>query len=287
MAEPDITRMAAHHGHGSNLPVTRVVVHATAPDVGFPKASQKGAATGSAKNMAKPSTKFQAHYIEGIDVEEHCVPDKLVALHAPPNAGSIGVEITADGGDKSSFKKAKHAYTREQWMSDLVFPAVVRAAGRVRELCERHGVPKRRLTVDEVKAGKHGICGHIDVSLAFHQTTHTDPGPNFPWDEFMAMVNGADPLLLEDDMPEPKDLWAYDQEGARRQAWSYLQSADANARRAAKDSASALEIVKEMARVGRSLTAAEVEAAAKAGAAAAFEDKIDDADVTLRVQPQN
>ena len=88
----------------------------------------------------------------------------------------------------------KHAYTKDQWMSPEVFPAVVRAAGRVRELCERFDLPKQRLTVDELKAGKKGICGHIDVHLAFHQTSHSDPGPNFPWKEFLALVNGDQAL---------------------------------------------------------------------------------------------
>ncbi|MGH3921859.1 MAG: hypothetical protein ACRDTT_03105, partial [Pseudonocardiaceae bacterium] len=31
--------------------------------------------------------------------------------------------------------------------------------------------------------------------------THTDPGPNFPWDVFMALVHE------EDDMPTPAEIW--------------------------------------------------------------------------------
>jgi len=285
MAEPAITRQASQFSPGANLPITRVVVHATCPDVGFPAASKKGAASGTAKFFALAKTKFQAHYVEGIDREEHCVRDKVKARHAPPNAGSIGVEITADGGDRAAFKNPDHAYTREQWLSDAVFPAIVRAADRVRELCERHGLPKTRLTTAELKNGGKGICGHVDVSHAFGETTHSDPGPNFPWDEFMALVNGVSTLLLEDTMPEPKDLWAYDQDGKRRQAWSYLQTADTNARRAAADSAAALAIVKAMAQMGRSLSVDEIEAAAKAGAAAALASAQDDADNTSETAP--
>ena len=91
-------------------------------------------------------------------------------------------------------------------------------------------------------------------------------------------------------MPEPRDLWAYDQNGTRRQAWSFLQSADANARKAAQDSAAALAIVKEMAQMGRSLTVEEIETAAEAGAASGAVDPVDDqidiTDAAVEVTPQ-
>jgi len=44
--------------------------------------------------------------------------------------------------------------------------------------------------VADLKAGKRGVCGHVDVTDAWHQSDHDDPGPWFPWDKFMAVVNG-------------------------------------------------------------------------------------------------
>ena len=44
----------------------------------------------------------------------------------------------------------------------------------------------------DLKAGKRGVCGHTDVTDAWHQSDHDDPGPWFPWDRFMAVVNGHD-----------------------------------------------------------------------------------------------
>lgn len=42
--------------------------------------------------------------------------------------------------------------------------------------------------------GPTGYCGHVDVTNAWHQTTHTDPGKNFPWDHLADLVvDGPDP----------------------------------------------------------------------------------------------
>jgi hypothetical protein len=118
------------------------------------------------------------------------VPEDTQAYHAPPNAHSLGIEITAEGGDYPK------NYSRDEWLSPQVWPAVQRAATRARDLCDRYGLPLVKLTPADLLAGKKGICGHVDVSQAWHQTNHTDPGPNFPWDRFMAEVQNPQ----EDDM---------------------------------------------------------------------------------------
>jgi hypothetical protein len=126
-----------------------------------------------------------------------------VAWHAPPNPHSIGIEICADGGSAAAYRKNPKAnYTRAQWLSPQVWPAVQRAASRTRELCDRFNIPKVQLTVAEVAAGKPGICGHVDVSEAFGMTDHSDPGPNFPWVEFMHEVNGTSKEWYEMPIPD-------------------------------------------------------------------------------------
>ncbi|MGW4425801.1 peptidoglycan recognition protein family protein [Streptosporangium sp. NPDC004631] len=177
--EPPITRRAVHDSGNGNLPVRRVVVHVTCPGVGYPRASKPGAAAGTAKYFQMRSSGGSAHYIydAGRD-EQHCVPDKVIAWHAPPNSHSIGIEICGEA-----------TYTRQQWLSPQVWPAVEEAAARTRELCLLYGLPMRKLTAAQVRANAEGICGHVDVSNAFRQTDHSDPGRDFPWDEFMHLVN--------------------------------------------------------------------------------------------------
>lgn len=177
--EPPITRRAVHDSGSGNLPVRRVVIHATCPGVGYPAASKKGAASGTAKYFAMQASGGSAHYIyDSSRHEEHCVPETIIGWHAPPNGHSIGIEICGEA-----------SYTRTQWLSPEVWPAVEEAAARTRDLCVRYGLPMRKLTVAQLRAGAEGVCGHVDVSNAFHQTDHSDPGPHFPWDEFMHLVN--------------------------------------------------------------------------------------------------
>lgn len=182
MAEPRVAPQASKHG-GPNGRVTRVVIHCTDPSsLEYPAASRAGQAAGTARYFAQGSggRNASAHYVVDVAAEFHTLADDVKAYHAPPNAGSVGIEICG---------RAK--YSRAQWLSPQVWPAVLRAAARTRELCDRHGVPRTRVGPAQLRAGAGGVCGHVDVSLAWHETDHTDPGPGFPWDKFMAAVGGS------------------------------------------------------------------------------------------------
>lgn len=181
---------ARHHGGNSNTPVTRLVIHATCPDVGYPSASKAGRAVSTAHYFAEATRPASAHYVCDIATTVQCLSEEVIGYHAPPNSHSIGIEICADGGSHASFETASHAYSREQWLSPQVWPAVERAAILARDICQRHRIPVRKLSTAQVKAGMSGICGHDNVSDAFHQSDHDDPGPYFPWDEFIAAVQG-------------------------------------------------------------------------------------------------
>jgi hypothetical protein len=187
MAEPAITRKAANYDEVANTPVTRIVFHATAGGRGFPHESESGVAKNTASYFAKKTTQASAHYVFDVENEEHCVPENRVAWHAPPNHASVGIEICAEA-----------TYTREQWLSPEVWPAVELAAERARDIAARHNVPLIKRSAAELKAGAHGYCGHVDVSTAFHESSHTDPGPGFPWDklaELLGAPSGGTPAV--------------------------------------------------------------------------------------------
>lgn len=242
MSEPPITLRAAHDSGTGNAPPTRIVIHATCPNVGYPNASAAGTALGTARYFQSQSAGGSAHYVcDGVS-EQHCVPDNVVAWHAPPNAHSIGIEICAEGGDYPK------SYTRAQWLSDAVWPGVLRAAARTRELCDRYGVPMVKLSPADLAAQRHGICGHVDVSNAFKQSTHSDPGPAFPWAEFMAAVTGkqGDNVSAADVWNTPLDNPYTAKSGdtmpaGAQLAWAQTRSAQANDRATeARDAARAV-----------------------------------------------
>lgn len=195
MSEPQITIQAAHYSSGGNSPVNRIVIHATSPTMSGHSASQPGMARSTAQYFTSSSSGGSAHYIvdAGGD-EQHCVRDKDRAWHAPPNGNSIGIEICSES-----------TYGRADWISRDVFPAVELAARRTRELCDRFGVPLEKLTAGDLASGRRGICSHADVSQAWHESDHWDPGTSFPWDQFMELVGGSGSSTGGDWYDEMKD----------------------------------------------------------------------------------
>jgi N-acetylmuramoyl-L-alanine amidase len=87
--------------------------------------------------------------------------------------------------------------TRAQWLDPASDGVLWQAARWVAADCVKYGLPVRKLSPSEVRAswyswpnGPKGICGHLDVTLAYPEDggTHTDPGAEFPWDVFLARV---------------------------------------------------------------------------------------------------
>ena len=103
------------------------------------------------------------------------------------NAIGIGHELCGLAGQ-----------TDPQWHDVASLGTLRNAAKQVARDCVKYGLPVRRLTVVEVRAAYYapegqrpkGICGHVDVTAAYPEDSgsHTDPGKNFPWDEFLNMV---------------------------------------------------------------------------------------------------
>lgn len=159
-----------------------------------------------------------------------------------------------------------------------------------------YGATSTRLTTREWDAGS-GICGHQHAP----ENTHGDPG-NFPIARFIAFLTKATPSPEEDDMPTPAELWRADiipspDGNASNPTWrpdSYLRETFRQARAASTATreltaqvAALTALVSQIAasQPGQTLTADEITAAAKAGAASALDEKITGAEVTLEVQP--
>lgn len=78
----------------------------------------------------------------------------------------------------------------QDWQSAYSQAMLARAAKQAARDARKWDIPVRHLTVAEVRDGAKGFCGHYDITRAFPADggTHTDPGPNFPWSQFLDMV---------------------------------------------------------------------------------------------------
>lgn len=86
---------------------------------------------------------------------------------------------------------ARASFSRSRWLDpDYGLPMLQRAARQAARDCRKYGIPARKLSVGQVADGAKGFCGHADITKAFPQDngSHTDPGPNFPWDVFIDLV---------------------------------------------------------------------------------------------------
>ena len=176
---PEWVGPAAHDSGAGNKPIIRIVIHST---VGPSKAGQRYNIAAWFRNKASGGS---AHYIVDAGGVAQCVWDSRIAWHAPPNPNSLGVELCDWPGDSPDKKSPL-----SRW-DDAAHTAILEhAAELVAGLCLYYDIPIRKLSVAQVRAREEGICGHIDVSRAFGQSSHWDPG-NFPWDRFIRMVRAA------------------------------------------------------------------------------------------------
>lgn len=141
-----------------------------------------GTAESVARYFAAPNSPMaSAHFTADDDSVTQSVRAGDTAW-AAPGANADGVHIEHAGYAKSS---------RGEWMaheSMLNLSALV--AAEVVKVLAGFGrtIPLRRLSVESIRKGELGFCGHIDVTNAYKKSTHTDPGVNFPWDIWLPKV---------------------------------------------------------------------------------------------------
>jgi hypothetical protein len=165
-----------------------IVIH----DMEAPEASNTAANV--ANWFAGPnSPQASAHYCIDNQHIVQCVRDKDVAWHAPgANSNGIGIEHAGYASQ-----------SRGDWLDAFSTAELQLSAQLVRSLCDKYSIPKQYVDAAGLKAGRPGITTHLQVTNAFRQGDHTDPGPNFPMDQYIAWVNGTTPSqpVVKDNRP--------------------------------------------------------------------------------------
>lgn len=181
-----------HFSQGNNLPPTRIVIHCTAG----PGQTCAVGAQGTARYFQDPKSGGSAHYITDIDETIQCAYDNVICWHAPPNPHSIGIEMECSlAGDGQG-----------HWGRQDHITMMHRTAKLVAQKCLQYGIPTVKLSVADLQAGKHGVTGHADVSKAFQQSDHTDPGSYFPWAQFMVWVQEEAAAITAPTLPKVPDM---------------------------------------------------------------------------------
>lgn len=138
-----------------------------------------------ARYFKTTDTKASAHYcVDGGRHVVQCVREADVA-YAAPGANSVGIHVELAG---------RAAQTAADWHDAYSTALLATAAPLVADICARHQIPVRYVNAAALIAGgafARGITMHRDVSAAFHKSTHTDPGPDFPIVEFVNVVLGG------------------------------------------------------------------------------------------------
>lgn len=190
MNPPTPPFIAARWHGGPQVPRLRIVIHGTvSPCV-------RGGARNVARFFATENNKTSATYVVDPGEVIQCVGDHTVAYHAPPNQDTIGVELCDPQTGPGT-----------RWGDRPHRQMLARGAELVAQLALAYGFPITKVTAAQLRGGRHGICGHADVSAAWHETTHTDPGPDFPWTHFVAAVHAAADVMAKPKKP-PKHVAA-------------------------------------------------------------------------------
>ena len=131
-----------------------------------------------ARYFGNPAIQASSHWCVDDNSRVRTVADDNAAWTMPPlNDQSLNVEMAGYA-----------AQTVTQWSDSYSEETLDNVALCVAEWCHKYGIPYVHLNDSQIAAGHSGIVGHVDVNRVYHASTHTDPGPHFPWAEFLLKV---------------------------------------------------------------------------------------------------
>ncbi len=155
---------------GRSAPVTYVVLHTTEG------AANSSAAENGAAYDARRTDDVSTHFFVDNNSVVQCVLTKDTAWTArAANARGIQIEMC---GRASTIK----------WVDGGYYEALLENSAKLTaRLLKKYGLPARFLTDTQLRNNEKGITTHRQVTRVLGGS-HTDPGPNFPYDYFLGRV---------------------------------------------------------------------------------------------------
>lgn len=119
--------------------------------------------------------------------EYRMVPDDKQAWAAMRTGNARGLHLCVAG---------RAAWPRSRWLGYNA--QMVTAAMRIAYWSQMHAIPLVRIGPSDLRARRQGICTHADISQAFGESDHTDPGVNYPVPELIGMALNQGGLSMSD-----------------------------------------------------------------------------------------
>lgn len=155
--------------------IDRIVVHTAEIEL------SAGAAEAIAGFFSNPTTEVSAHKCSDSDSVVRCVRDEDIAFHAAgDNPNTLGIEICT-----------RASTSKEKWARPEHQAALHVAARTCAEWAVLYDIPARWLTADQERNHERGFVTHKIVSDVFGEGIRSDPGAEFPYIKFMALVKQA------------------------------------------------------------------------------------------------
>ena len=141
-----------------------------------------GRALQGAQEETAGERQASAHYFVDPTTVVQCVHEYNVAWQCKgANRRGIGIEHCGSG--------LGELVPLTDWQSPEAQAMLRLSAALVLEIAARWSIPLVRLQPADILANRRGIFGHVDASDAFQTPGgHRDPGPTWPWDQYMALL---------------------------------------------------------------------------------------------------